>query len=195
MRPRLRMLRLALLVVLVARVERLLRFARGERLALANILLVVAVFVTLFGRVDARVSAGLLLIIRLALTKLLLSRCDQTKVMLCMLIIVFRCNRITRTLRIARELKILFGDMRRRTTNFYVRSVGLKNPGQWILMVVVAATFTITTAHALVLTVSHGSLFANPLVCNANSAVISLNDRPVKPGAFPATFAHGSLQS
>ena len=182
MRPRLRMLRLALLVVLVARVERLLRVARSERLALANILLVVAVFVTLFGSIDAGV-AGLLLIIRLALTELLLSRCDQTKVMLRMLIIVFRCNRITRTLRIAGELKILFGDMRRRTTNFHVRSVGLKNPGQWILMVVVAAAFTITTPHALVLTVSHGSLFANPLVCNGYSAVISLNYRHVKPGA------------
>jgi hypothetical protein len=177
------MLRLALLVVLLARIERLLCVARSERLALANILLVVAVFVTLFGSVDAGVAAGLLLIIRLALTELLLSRYDQTKVMLRVLIIVFRCNRITRTLRIARELKILFGDMRRRTTNFYVRSVGLKNPGQWILMVVVAAAFTITTPHALVLTVSHGSLFANPLVCNGYSAVISLNYRHVKPGA------------
>jgi hypothetical protein len=73
--------------------------------------------------------------------------------------------------------------MRRRTTNFHVRSVGLKNPGQWILMMVVAAAFTITTAHALVLTVSHGSLFANPLVCNGYSAVISLNYRHVKLGA------------
>jgi hypothetical protein len=50
-------------------------------------------------------------------------------------------------------------------------------------MVVVAAAFTITTPHALVLTVSHGSLFANPLVCNGYSAVISLNCRHVKPGA------------
>ena len=87
------MLRLALLV-LVARVKRLLRIARSERLALANILLVVAVFVTLIGSIDAGVT-GLLLIIRLALTELLLSRCDQTKVMLSVLIIVFRCNRIT----------------------------------------------------------------------------------------------------
>jgi len=177
LRPWLRMLRLALLV-LVARVKRLLSIARGERLALANILLVVAVVVTLFGSIDAGVAAGLLLIIRLALTELLLSRCDQTKVMLCVLIIIFRCNRITRTLRIASELKILFGDMRRRTANFHVRSVGLKNPGQWILMV--AAAFTITTPHALVLTVSHGSLFANPLGCNGYSAVISLNYRHVK---------------
>jgi hypothetical protein len=87
------MLRLALLV-LVARVKRLLRIARSERLALANILLVVAVVVTLIGSIDAGVT-GLLLIIWLALTELLLSRCDQTKVMLSVLIIVFRCNRIT----------------------------------------------------------------------------------------------------
>ena len=111
------MLRLALLV-LVARVKRLLSIARSERLALANILLVVAVVVTLFGSIDAGVAAGLLLIIRLALTELLLSRCDQTKIMLCVLIIIFRCNRITRTLRIASELKILFGDMRRRYREF-----------------------------------------------------------------------------
>ena len=180
MRSRLGRLRLALLVLLLARVERLLRVARSKWLALANILLVVAVVVTLFGRVDAGVAAGLLLIIRLALTELLLSRYDQTKIMLCVLIIIFRCNRITRTLRIASELKILFGDMRRRTANFHVRSVGLKNPGQWILMVMVAAAFTITTPHALVLTVSHGSLFANPLGCNGYSAVISLNYRHVK---------------
>ena len=182
MRSRLGRLRLALLVLLLARVERLLRVARSKWLALANILLVVAVFVTLFGRIDAGV-AGLLLIVRLALTELLLSRYDQTKIMLCVLIIIFRCNWITGTLCIPSKLKILFGDMRRRTTNFYVRSVGLKNPGQWILMVVVAAAFTITTPHALVLTVSHGSLFANPLVCNGYSAVISLNYRHVKPGA------------
>jgi hypothetical protein len=183
LRSRLGRLRLALLVLLLARVERLLRVARSKWLALANILLVVAVVVTLFGRVDAGVAAGLLLIIRLALTELLLSRYDQTKIMLCVLIIIFRCNWITGTLCIPSKLKILFGDMRRRTTNFYVRSVGLKNPGQWILMVVVAAAFTITTPHALVLTVSHGSLFANPLVCNGNSAVISLNYRPVEPSA------------
>jgi len=92
LRSRLGRLRLALLVLLLARVERLLRVARSKWLALANILLVVAVVVTLFGRVDAGVAAGLLLIIRLALTELLLSRYDQTKIMLCVLIIIFRCN-------------------------------------------------------------------------------------------------------
>jgi hypothetical protein len=56
-------------------------------------------------------------------------------------------------------------------------------------MVVMAAAFTITTAHALVLTVSHGSLFANPLVCNGYSAAISLDQHPVKPGCISATVA------
>ena len=41
-------------------------------------------------------------------------------------------------------------------------------------MVMVVAAFTIATPHALVLTVSHGLLFANPLDCDGNSAVISL---------------------
>jgi hypothetical protein len=41
-------------------------------------------------------------------------------------------------------------------------------------MVMMMAAFAIAAPHALVLTVSHGSLLANPLVCNGNSAAISL---------------------
>jgi hypothetical protein len=173
LRPRLRLLRLA---VLVARIEWLLHVAGSKRLAFGWALIVVTVVVAVIGAVDALVAAArLLLIIRLVLPKLLLGRRDQTKVVFRVLKVIFRRNRIARTLRIARKLQIFFGDVRRRAANFYVRSVGLMDPGQWILMVVVAATFSITTAHAFVLTVSHGSLFANPLVCDGKSAVISLN--------------------
>lgn len=41
-------------------------------------------------------------------------------------------------------------------------------------MMVMMAAFAIATPHALVLTVSHGLLFANPLVCNGIAAAISL---------------------
>jgi len=172
-------------VVLVTGIERLLRFTRRKRLAVGGTLLVVvAVFESLFANVGARVGADLLLIIRLALPKLLLSGGDQAKVMLRVLIVVFRRNGVTRTLRIPGELKIFFGDMRRRAANFYVRSVGLKNPRQWILMMMVMAALTIATSHALVLTVSHGSLFANPLDCDGNWAAISLNQSLRQTGAF-----------
>ena len=169
------MLRLALRLMLVAGVERLLlRIARRKWLAFSGTLLGVALFVTLLRKVSARVGAGLLLIIGLALTKLLLSGSDQTKVMLCVLIVILRRNRIAGTLRIAGKLQIFFGDMRSRTANFHVGSIGLIYPGQRILMVMVMATFAIATTHALVLTVSHGLLFANPLDCDGNCAVISL---------------------
>jgi hypothetical protein len=175
LRPRLCVLRLALGLMLVAGVERLLlRIPRRERLAVSGTLFAVALFVTLFGNVSARVGAGLLLIIGLALTKLLLSCSDQTKVMLCVLIVILRRNWITGTLRIAGELQIFFGDMRSRAANFHVWSVGLIYPGQGILMVVMMAAFAIATPHALVLTVSHDLLFANPLVCDGNSTAISL---------------------
>ena len=55
--------------------------------------------------------------------------------MLGVLVVVFRRHRIARTLRVARELKIFFRDVRRRSADFHVRSVGLVDPRQWILMV------------------------------------------------------------
>jgi hypothetical protein len=62
-------------------------------------------------------------------------------------------------------------------------------------MVVVAAAFTITTAHALVLTVSHGLLFANPLVCNGNCAAILLNTVTSCRAHLCGQVAHFSLHS
>ena len=178
-------------MMLVAGIERLLRFARRKRLTVSGTLIAVALLVTIFRKVSARVGAGLLLIVGLALTELFLSRGDQTKVMLCVLIVILRCNRIAGTLRIAGELQIFFGDMRSRAANFYVWSIGFIYPGQGILMVMVMAAFAITTPHALVLTVSHGSLFANPLVCDGNSAAISLTfitSNPARLSGLPLTI-------
>jgi hypothetical protein len=63
-------------------------------------------------------------------------------------------------LRVACELKIFLGDVRGGPANFHVLPVGLVHSRQWILMM---PTLTVTTAHALILTVSHGLLFRNPL--------------------------------
>ena len=152
------MLRLILLVLLLARIERLL-VARSERLAGRR--LVVAIVVAVVANVAALIAA--LLKIRLALSKLLLCRRNQTKVMFGVLIIVFRRDRIAGTLRIPGQLEIFFSDVGCGSANFYVRSIGLVHTRQWILMMMAtAATFAVATAHALVLTVSHDSLFRQP---------------------------------
>ena len=152
----LRLVILRLAVVLFARVIRL-RLARGERLAAQVRLLVVAVVKTV---VSATHLAGLLLlVIRLALPQLFLRGRDDAEIVLGVLVIVFRGDWISGALRVAGELEIFFGDVGCRSSNFYVRSTGLVHSRQRILMM---ATLSVTPAHTLVLTVSHGSLFANP---------------------------------
>jgi hypothetical protein len=117
-------LKMLLIVMLLARIVRLLRLARGERLATDMGLLAVAVVVTVIGG-RAHLAGRLLLVIGLTLPELLLRRSDDAEIVLGVLIIIFRCNRIPGALRVTGKLKILFGDMRRRTANFYVRPVGL----------------------------------------------------------------------
>jgi len=72
------------------------------------------------------VLAGrLLLVIGLTLAELFLRSSDDAEIVLGVLIIIFRCNRVPGALRVTGKLKILFGDMGRRTADFYVRPVGL----------------------------------------------------------------------
>lgn len=126
LRPRLKLLlrlMVLLIVMLFARIIRL-RLARGERLAADMGLLAIAVVVAVIGR-RAHLAGRLLLVIGLTLPELLLRRSDDAEIVLGVLIIIFRCNRVPGTLRVTRKLKILFGDMGRRTANFYVRPVGL----------------------------------------------------------------------
>jgi hypothetical protein len=156
---------LRLIMLLLARIERL-RLARREWLAGHAGLVVIAVVVAVIGRIIARAAAGLLLGKRLTLTKLFLRRGDQAEIMFGVLIVIFRRDRISGTLRIAGELEIFFGDVRRRSPDFYVLPIGLVHSGQRILvmmMMATAALATIATAHTLVvLTVSHGLLFCQP---------------------------------
>ena len=162
LRPRLKLLLMLLrlvvllVVVLLARIVRL-RLAWGERLAADMGLLAIALVVAVIGSAHL---AGLLLIIGLTLPELLLRCSDDTEIVLGVLIVIFRCNRIPGALRVTGKLKILFGDMGRRTANFYVRPARFVHSRQWILMMV--STFAVATAHAFVLTVSHGLLFRQP---------------------------------
>ena len=131
LRPRLKLLLVLLrlivllIVMLLARIV-WLRLARGERLAANMGLLTIAVVVAVIGR--AHLSGRLLLVIGLTLPELLLRRSDDAEIMLGMLIIIFRCNRVAGALRVTSELKVLFGDVGRGSANFYVRPVGFIHP-------------------------------------------------------------------
>jgi hypothetical protein len=117
---RLKLLRLILLVLLLARIEWLL-FAWSERLA--GRWLLVAVVVAVVANIAALIAA--LLKIWLALSKLLLRRRDQAKVMFGVLIIIFRRDRVAGTLRIPGQLEIFFSDVGCSSANFNVRPIGL----------------------------------------------------------------------
>ena len=145
-----------LIVMLLARMIRL-RLAWGERLAAEAWLLAIAVVVALIG--PAHLAGLLLLVIGLTLAELLLRRSDDAEIVLGMLIVIFRRDRIAGALRVTSELQILFGDVGRGSADFYVRPVRFIRPRQWILMM---PTLAVTTAHALVLTVSHDLLFRQP---------------------------------
>ena len=97
------------------------------------------------------------MVVRVLLAELLLRRGDQAEIMLGVLIIIFRRDRIAGALRVARELDVFFRDMRGGAADLHVGPVRLVNPRQRILafaMTAVTATVTATSPHAL-LTVSH----------------------------------------
>ena len=129
LRPRLKMLLLLLLLLVVLRLIVVLfariiglRLARSERFA-ADLRLLALTFVVALVR--AARLARLLLVIGLALPELLLRCGDETEIVLGVLVIIFRCNRIAGALRVTSELKVLFGDVGCGSANFYVRPVGL----------------------------------------------------------------------
>jgi hypothetical protein len=156
----LRLVILLLIVMLLTWIIRL-RLARCERLAAEVRLFVVAVVETVVGA--PHLAGLLLLVIRLALAELFLRSGDQTEIMLGMLIIIFRGDRVSGALRVAGELKIFLGDVGCRSSNFDVLPVGFVHARQRILMVV--TTLPVTPAHTFVLTVSHGLLFRQPPFC------------------------------
>jgi hypothetical protein len=152
----LRLIVLRLIVLLpVARIKRLLR-----RVWLAHLRLIVVV-VAIVGKIVIHPAAWRLLLLEIGLTlpKLFLRRGDQTEIMFGVLIVMLGGDRVSGALRVAGELEIFFRDVGRRAPYFYVLPIGLVQSRQRIL---VMTTFTITTAHALVLTVSHVLQFRQP---------------------------------
>lgn len=118
--PRLEMVRLLLVrllmllrVLLFTRKEWLL-IARRKRLAAIHRLIAIAVAVVkgVIADIAAHVARLLLLIIGLSLPQMLLRRSDQAKIMLGVLIVVLRRDRIAGALRVTGELKVFFRDMR-----------------------------------------------------------------------------------
>jgi hypothetical protein len=109
-------------------VRLLLRFARRvawlvlthERLGVVIVAVKSLVGVLLAG---CALLLRLLVVIRVLLTELLLRGGNQTKIVLGMLIVVLGRNRITRALRVARELDIFFRDMRSGAANFDVGTI------------------------------------------------------------------------
>ena len=143
---------LLLIVMLLARII-WLRFAWGERLAADVRLLAVPVVVAVVGA--AHLTGLLLLVIRLTRPELLLRRGDEAEIVLGMLIIIFRRDRIARALRIARKLDIFFRDLRSGAANLHVRPIRLIDAGQWILAF---AVLVVTPSPHPLVTVSHGAV-------------------------------------
>ena len=79
-----------------------------------------------------------------------LRRRDDAEVMLGVLKVAFRHDRVARRLRIPGELKIFLGYVMSGPSNFNIRSVRLVGAGQRVRTLAV-----VTTAHALILTWSH----------------------------------------
>ena len=118
--------------------------------------------------VAAAALGALRLEVRVLLAELFVRRRDQAEIMLGMLEIIFRRNRVARGLRVARELKIFFRDVVRGSADLHIRAVGFVNPCQGIVaapVVIVVVIVVVAPTHALVvvmlLTVSHGLLFNN----------------------------------
>jgi hypothetical protein len=95
---------------------------------------------------------------RSGLPELLLGSRDQAQIMLGVLVVILRRNRIARRLRVARKLEIFLGDMRPCAADFDVGSVRFVDPGEWIV------ALAVSPPHTLVLTVSHGLRVRQPLI-------------------------------
>src|SRR5215831_2772902 len=101
--------------------------------------------------------------VRIVLPELLLRRGDHAIIVLGVLIVILRRDRITGGLCVSRELNIFFCDVRGIAANFHIRTVRLVYPYHRIVTLAVI----VASAHAFVLTVSHDSPVANPFVVAA----------------------------
>src|SRR6266404_944205 len=95
--------------------------------------------------------------LRLVLPELLLRRGDQAEIMLGVLVVVFRGDRVAGGARVARQLDVFFRDVGCGTADFDIGSVGLEHPGHRVLTAPVVIIVVVSVTHPLVvvLTVSH----------------------------------------
>src|SRR5215468_8000430 len=108
----------------------------------------------------------------IVLPELLLRRGDHAVIVLGVLVIILRRDRITRGLRVPRELNVFFCNVRWISANFHVRAVRFVYPDHRVVTLAVI----VASAHALVLTVSHGSPVADPFIVTARRRRASLKD-------------------
>ena len=139
-----------------------LRVAGAERHLVVRLGRAAHVLVAVIAHVVAHVGSAFRAEERRGLPELLLRGRDQAEIMLGVLVVVLRRHRIARRLRIARELNVFLGNMRRCAADFDVGSVRFIDPGEWIV------AFAVSPPHTLVLTVSHGLRVRQPLIGAAN---------------------------
>jgi len=155
--------RLMITRLMIARAVAVAREGRRWRLwdkprLLAEIREILAVVLAV---VAAAVADRLVAARLLVLPELFLSRRDQAKIMLGMLVVVLGRNGVSGGARVACELEIFFSNMRSRAADLDVGSVGLVDPGHRVLaapviIVVIVIIIIVAVAHPLlVLTVSH----------------------------------------
>src|SRR5260370_18166246 len=100
----------------------------------------------------------------IVLAELLLRRGYDAVIVLGVLIVVLRRNRITGSLRVPRKLNIFFCNVGWIAANFHIRTIGFVYPHHRIVTLAVI----VASAHAFILTVSHDLPIANPLHCGGS---------------------------
>jgi hypothetical protein len=112
----------------------------------------------------------LLIVVGVLLTKLFLRGGDQAEVVFCVLIVILSGYRVAGSLRVTRELDVLFRNMRGGAADFDVGTVRLVNAREGILTFAVVAS----PPHAL-LTVSHVVPVRRPFTLSRHSRRTQLN--------------------
>src|SRR5262249_29855123 len=99
----------------------------------------------------------------IVLAELLLRRGDHAIIVLGVLIVVLRRNRITGSQRVPRKLDIFFRNVGWIAANFHIRTIGFVYPDHRIVTLAVV----VAPAHPFILTVSHALPIAKPFIVAA----------------------------
>ena len=157
------LLKVALLIRLLMLARRVWLAATRLRLHDAVVLAVEIVVGALFA---AAAGLRLLLLIGLVLPELFLRRRDQAEIMLGVLVVVFRRDRIAGRGRIAGKLDVFLGDVIGGASDFHIGAVRFVDARQRIMILAAASAAAIAAPHAmvLVLTVPHSLPFRQSLL-------------------------------